>query len=254
MVLHKKTPIPSGFNFSNFPETLIVGPAPVSLNINVSGYGLITGTTGLRWWDSSLVTSSGVVNLAANSTLVLPFTTSFLNPGYLVDLIAKVSLNGIHYYYAASNSPDNAVVSIPNADKKLFYINLVCCGYNNDLGSSSANNNFMQGGTGAQGEGNQPVTVFLSDVSIVAGSFSISATYVSYDNTSPAAGIFTKTVAYSANTSEKSICTIREMFLYFYNTFGYLTYQHQGYYKIQITCSDPAYTSMLNYYHYGQSN
>lgn len=252
-MLYKKQTIPAGLNFSNFPEVFTT-QNPLAVNINATGYGATVKSTGFRWWDINLLTANGVITLAANGSFTLPFSKNFLNSSFLMDLIVKVNLNGNPYWYAASNSPDNITLSTSAEDKKLFHIDLFCMGLTNSIGNSLTNNHFMQGGTGTFGEGSQTIKVYLSEPSTAVGSFSIVATYLSYNNTTPVNAVFTKTVNYSANQSAITLSTIREIFLYFFNTFGYLTYQHAGYYKIQVTCSDPSYTSMLNYYHYGQSD
>lgn len=252
-MLFKKQSINTDLQFSNFPE-IVEFAEPKTLNISVTGFGLITGTTGLRWWDTNDLPSSGVITKNAGQTITFPFKKSTLKQGVLLDLIAVVSLDGIKYIYGASNSPDNIVTSAPVVTTNLYYFTLLCAGFNNALGSNNANNNFMQGGTPLYGLSDTPLAyIYLSEPSQTSGVFNILAQYIAYNGSSPGI-VFSKQVSYNANSLIIAACSIKEIYDYFYNTLAYRTILNSGYYKIQVVNPDPSFSSLLNFYHWGQSS
>lgn len=245
-MLYKKQSISSLLDFSNFPEVFYANE-PAALNISVNGYGLIKGTSGLRWWDSNTVTDNGSIILTTGQTLTLPFTRAYLNSGFLLDLFAEVKLNGIPYWYAASNSTDNAVTSSAAVERKLFHLPLYCFGIANSGGSSSASNHFMQGGSSNVNLSGAQVAVYFLEPTTSSGTLTITASFVGYS--SSFSNVFTKTVNYSAGVSSVNVFAVNEMT----NGIDSGVPYNSGYYKIGISCSDPTYSSMLNFYHWGQS-
>lgn len=236
----------------------IIPAANGNINISVNGNGLIKGTSGRRWWDSNLLNDNGVIAGVKDVPIQLPFVNTNLYNG-MVDLICEVLINGTKYIYAASNSPDNVVVTSAPSNANVYYLELLCAGLNNSTGNSNSNNNFMQGGRPTQGaaSGNGQsgqAKIYFGETTQSAGSFSIVGEYISYDNTTPAIAAFTKTVPYAAGVNFVDAVTMAELLSHYYNQTAYFTYTTPGFYKIQVNNVNPAYRSALNYYHFGQSN
>lgn len=251
-MLHKTQKILSGGNFSDAPENII--PAVNgNININVSGNGLIKGTSGLRWWDSNLLTDNGIVAGVKDVPIQLPFLKGNLYSG-MVDLICEVSIDGTKYIYAASNSPDNVVATVAPTNTNVYYLELHCAGLNNASGSSNTLNHFMQGGKQVQGGGAEIARIRFSEPTATAGTINISAEYVSYNNTTPAIAFFTKSIPFGVGVVQVNAISMGELAAYYFTDAGYFTYSTPGFYKIQATTSSSSYRSALQCYHWGQSN
>jgi hypothetical protein len=254
-MLHKTADLSVSSDYSSsFPEQATFNNAG-NLNISVNGNGLIKGTSGLRWWDSSVV-SPGTITGAAGSTLVLPFTRQFFAPYYL-DLIATVTIDGTPYVYATSNHPDNSVQTSSSLNVDLFYLELCCMGKGvvngtvSVVGSNTTNNHFMQGGAPRTGNDAAALPVRFPVPAVSAGTLSIAATYYSYDGDAPTA-TYTKTVAYVAGATSIPCLSPLELYNFFNGlTPNYKTPWYAGYYKIIVTSSVPSSRSLLKAYHWG---
>lgn len=253
-MLHKRQKVLSGTNFLDLPENII--PAINSnISILVTGSGLIKGTSGLRWWDSNLLTDNGIVAGIQDVPIVLPFTNAYLYPG-LVDLIAEVTIGTETFFYAASNSPDNAVTTAAASNAIVYYLDLFCCELYNNVQSPATNsrNHYMQGGIAAQAEFSFFAQIRLSEPAPTSGSFTVVVQYFAYNGSAPAILPFVKTVSYTAGATSINAISGVELVTYYYTVGGYVTWQHAGYYKISVTNTDPNYRSLLNYYHWGMSS
>jgi hypothetical protein len=249
-VQYKTVNIPLAGDFSALPIQIIPninGP----INISVTGNGLVSGTSGLRWWDSNILTDSGNVTGISGVPIVFPFGKDFM-ANYLVDIIALVRLDSRPFVYAASSSPDNVVLTTGSIDTKLFYLELFCFGLNGNVGNSSANADYMMGGTPDTAAATSFAKVYLYPDAAINGSFTVSARFVPnipdivYSN----AASFSKTVNYSSGATIVNLLKPEELFLYYYNNYGKVTWSTPGHYKITVTCSDSSYNSMLKVYHW----
>lgn len=251
-MIHKKQRLLADNNFSDFPENIIPTSDRI-VTIKVNGNGLIKGLSGKRWWDSNVLTDDGEINSTQGSVIRLPFTKDFLS-NKIIDLIARVTINGNNFLYAASNSADNLVTTTAPSNALLYYLDLVCMGLQNTIGDSNTDNNFMQGGLGIQSQGANLIKIYLSDPAPSNGAFNIVATYIAYDGTVPNTPAFTKSVPYVAGVNFVPAIATAELFLHYYYADYYATYAHAGYYKISVTNPDSGYRSLLNFYHWGQAS
>lgn len=221
-------------------------------NISVSGDGLITGTTGKRWWDSSQLTHNGIVTGVAGSQIVLPFKRDFI-ANFYVDLIAKVTIDGRNYLYGASNSPDNLVANEAPSNTQLYWFKLLCTGESTTLGNSNTNNNYMQGGTASNPGGNTLQSIFLLEPAPVAGVFNLSVECVQYNGL--IRPFFTKTVNYTAGQLVIPAVSLDELNDYWGNLNPDANpVRFKGFYKFSIANPNPIFRSLLNFYHWGRSN
>lgn len=258
-MLHKTQKVLSGASFYDLPE-YIIPAVNGNISINVSGNGLIKGTSGKRWWDSNLLADNGVIAGTKDVPIQLPFVNTFLYSG-MVDLICEVTIDGTKYIYAASNSPDNVVTTAAPSNASVYYLDLLCAGLSNTVGNSNSANHFMQGGRPTAGEAlgtangqTGQARIYFSETTQSAGVFNITADYVSYNNSTPSIPAFTKSVSYGLGINAIDAFVMKDLFLHYFNAASYFTHQNAGFYKIQVINPNPAYRSALNYYHYGQSN
>lgn len=254
-MLYKKSVITTTTDFQTVPEQVRFNSNGTA-NISCTGYGLIAGASGLRWWDNNVLNANTTINGVSGQILTFPFTKSFL-PNYYYDLIAKVQVNNQVAYYATSNSPDNIVVNTPDTNGKLFYLDLRSFKLNNELpyypnqiSVNNVNNHFMMGGDGYQAETIEPVYARFSEPTSVAGSLTVNLTHQFYGS-APTTANFTKTVNYLAGVSEVAVFTPKEIVTYFYAGYGLITYTAPAKYTIAVTCSDNSYKSIFNFYHHG---
>lgn len=251
-MLHKRRSLLSSENFNTYPET-ITFTGSGSVVINAIGYGLFAGTTGLRWWDSAVLPATTTVNGTAGTVVTLPFTKNFLST-FWVDLIGTVTINGIRYIYAASSSPDNAVVTTSNADVTLMWMDLKSFGINTGVGNNNAANNFMMGGFATNSNGTNPNKIFFSDPTTTSGTVNVVVTFVSYNGSTSSFPPYTVNVNYAAGVSTVDTFTPQNILSHYLPFLGGSGISPlSGYYKIQLSNANTNFKSALNFYHHGQS-
>jgi hypothetical protein len=253
-MLHKTADISATSDyFSSFPEQATFDTAG-TLNISVNGTGLIKGTSGLRWWDSSVV-APGIVSGTPGSVLVFPFTRQFFAPYYL-DLIATVTVDAVPYVYATSNHPDNAILTSSSLNVDLFYLELctlgkgVVNGTTTVLGSNTTNNHFMQGGTPKTATDGAAIPVRFPVPAVTAGTLRLVVDYYAYNGDAPI-GTFYKSVNYAVGATSVPTTSPVELYNHYNNLFNYKTAWYPGYYKIVVTSTVPSARSLLKAYHWG---
>lgn len=257
-MLIKKQPIPVSSNYSSFPET-ILSPIARTVAISVTGSGLIKGTTGRRWWDSSVLADSGNISLLANTPIILPFTKSFMFSGNN-DFIARVAIDGQSIYYSSSSSPDNIVTSSPAIDANICWLDLLCFGTSGNGGLSSSNNNFMQGAAPSAMTttlSTIPAKFNFAEPTGSAGSLQLRVGYSGYSTSAPVAP-YIADYPFTSGATIVNTVTPAQLQTYF-NSLGYsfLLPANTGFFTIQAiisgTSGSMVYQQLLNRYHWGLS-
>lgn len=257
MALHKTISIATGANYQDTPEKIVFA-ASGYVNISAFGNGRSVGNNGVRWWDSSVVTSNGTVSGVAGQEIVLPFTKNFL-PNFLNDHIVQVSIDGALYVYATSNSPANQVATVPSSPANVFWIDLLAIGFNGGIGDNSASNNYMNGGIiagsvpGGAGGTLVNAKIRLLDPPAAPGSFTVTVRYVAYDGSHIGFNPYVKTVNYLA--AQQVIPAVDSTAMYsHYGLQSYDFVAKKGFFEVTVAHTLPQFRSLLNIYHWGLSN
>jgi hypothetical protein len=250
-LIHKFIIIPPNQDFSNFVEQ-IVSPVAASLIFNVVGYGRAVNSTGFRFWDSAIIANNSTQVLTPNVPLILPFSRATL-PTQLHDFILSVSIDGIRYFYATSNSPENtnnAGASIPS-NINLFFLEPRTMGMGSSTGSNLSSKPYMTGGLIATpGTTTAAKIIFLRPLDVET-TFTITGFTTQYTPSSYAPVPVVTTLTVPAGVVEfnwVSPFTVRS------GDYGVNTFANPpntgGYISWTVTSNNPNLRSLLNTFHW----
>lgn len=240
---YKKTNLTAGQNYSVAPETIQFS-GNASITVTATGSGLTVGSTGTRWYNTGAL-PNGVLSGISGQNTSLPFSNANM-PAALYDAICRVDVGAEKFVYSTSNSPDNSVVTAANINKEVFWLDLQAYGAGGAVqGSNSSPNNFMAFGipTSDNGGGNTASIGFLNPTPTAENFFWTIEQF-------GAGPTISKSGSVSIPQGATSVAFLPDNYFRTTPPFAF-NLGLAGHYRIQLTCSNPIYQSMLNYYHWG---
>lgn len=253
---HQVKVFSAGFDFVANPSGIANTNAAINVNVSALATGRAIGSTGTRIWDSNIVPAFSTQPLPSGGQFLYPLISTNL-PNFYFDAIIIVGLDTILNPVAFSNAPDNKLIypiDVPPSDKNLFWTDLYCFGTGNSFGANNAQNHFMFGGTGKQIGGVNPLFVHFQSPTTSALTIAWSYQFYEYINGAvgtPTTGSATVPIGSLSHMllSDTSLLNVLAAYVGFGGAYASI-----GYWRFELTASDPTYRSMLPYYHHGQSN
>lgn len=243
-------------NTFNFTDYKVQVSALVTTNVNyfISGYGLSAAGSnyGPTLCDTAYFTPNLSITVVPGTPLVFPFTSAFI-PKTHFDAIVLIIIDGVRYPQGFSSSPDNnsaAVQRITPTYKNIYWANLSCFGLNN-AGSSYTNNRYMFGGNGMF-QSSAPLIINFSELTTASLTVTYKMSLFTY--LEGFRGTVTRTATVPSGVISHQITDAGDISPGSTgNIFPTDNRLNAGYFTIELTVNDPAYESLLPFYHWGRA-
>ena len=238
------------FDFTNY-KVQVGTTVSTIINYNVTGYGLAVADSAVSntIYDTGILPASGTITVVPGTPLTFPFINK--TPAQYFDAIVLLIIDGVRYPQGFSSSPDNLAAAVQRTtptNKNLYWADLYCMGLQNSPSSSSVNNLYMFGGTSIQSS-SMLLNIHFSEPTLS----SVSVTYKlsNYNYISGFTGMGTGTVVVPSGVLDFNLVPSPGMYDIVQRFPG--TGYDAGYFKIEFIIDDPAYESLLPFYHWGRS-
>lgn len=239
------------FDFTNY-KVQVGTTVSTIINYNVTGYGLAVADSAVSntIYDTGILPASGTITVAPGTPLTFPFINK--TPAQYFDAIVLLIIDGVRYPQGFSSSPDNLAAAVQRTtptNKNLYWADLYCMGLQNSPGYSTVNNLYMFGGSGIQ-SASLLLNIHFSEPT--PSSVSVTYKFSNYNYISGFTGMGTNTVVVPSGVLDFNLVArpgMYDIMQTFPNT-GY----DAGYFITELIINDPAYESLLPFYHSGRSN